>query len=551
MSLIKFFHELIKYFCLFFLSLTQSFNYLNYNPFIIIYLRETKSLDLNNNIFLFLYFIIYEIAKYFSIGITARLNYLIGDHYYYSLSICILSVVNLIFSFFSFSFYNIYILIVHRIFISLFNNITSNIDLPLTLFYSKKQFIFKKRNYTFIQKLTNFIFFVCFLLFFIYFKKFYIFCFLLSVMNLLSFIISLIIVSCHKDNIYNQFVPSLSEKENESNVRTSQKGKTENRNNEIVVEGENINISMSNNINNISTGINNMDNLIKDNKNKMNNNLIYNELVKNDNKSLDISNKNKLSNNSTFFRGIIFPPSFKLNNQYKNLFQKNTKKILISLIIVLILSKCLNFFSLYMLLFKVNEINILTFVDSNNYELIFSKFSSFLNINSIEEEYIFLFACYFFLNIFQYFINLSYTSIAFKKKIINYIFYYLSLIIILVSSLFFTHYYGQKFINTKMSLNIIRKRIIIFFGLNLITNECTLIMSVFFNIIGKKKGFSEKLLKDIKTSSTFLASLIIIIIQSINISIKEKITNGFLIYYIIFCSFIIIMFLISIFLFNY
>ena len=82
-------------------------------------------------------------------------------------------------------------------------------------------------------------------------------------------------------------------------------------------------------------------------------------------------------------------------------------------------------------------------------------------------------------------------------------------------------------------------------------NECTLIMSVFFNIIGKKKGFTEKLLKDIKTSSTFLASLIIIIIQSINISIKEKITNGFLIYYIIFCSFIIIMFLISIFLFNY
>ena len=206
-----------------------------------------------------------------------------------------------------------------------------------------------------------------------------------------------------------------------------------------------------------------------------------------------------------------------------------------------------------MLLFKVSEIKIISFVNENNNELLFSKLSSKLNLNSIEEEYIFLFMCYYFLNIFQYFINMAYTSISFKNKIVNYIFYYLSLIIILFASLLFTFIYLQKFTNTKMSSNKIGKGVIIIFISNYTVNECITIMTVFYNILGKKKGFSEKLLKEIKTLTVFLASLIFSIIQGVIILLKIKVSDIFekIIYYIIYCLFTLIIFFISILLLNY
>ena len=551
MSLIKFFYESLKYSCLYFLSMAQSFNYLNYIPFIIIFLRESKNIDLNNNIFLLIYFVSYEIVKYFSSCLTNQINYLIGEHFYYSLSICVLSIINLIFSFVSFSYNNIFIFILHRIFISLFNNIASNIDLPLSLFYSKKQIIFKKRNFSFIQKLTNFFFFFFYLLFFNHFKQFYLFCFILSVLNLICFILSLIIMTCHKENLYNKYIQSLSDKEIENSIiKTSQKGKTDNnKNNEIMVDIYNNNNSVSNN--NVSTGVNNMENLIKENKNKMKSNLINNEYIKNDTKSMEISNKNKSKINSSIFKGIVAPFSYKENQNQK--FNHSNIKILVSLLIVLILSKSQIFFVLYMLLFKVNEVKILSSVDENNNELLFSNISSFLHLNSIEEEYIFLFVCYYFLNIFQYFINLSYTSISFKKKYINYLFYYLSLIIMFISNLIFLYYYSQKYINIKISTKKIRKGVVICFAINFIINECIMIMSVFYNILGKKKGFSERLLKDIKTLSIFLASLIFSIIQILTIFIDTKLNNDIenYIYFIIFCLFFIIIFLISILFLNY
>ena len=549
MSIIMFLHESMKYLCLFFLSMAQSFNYFNYIPFMIIFLRERKNIDLNSNIFLLIYFISYEIAKYFSTGITTKFNDLIGEHFYYSLSICVLSVVNLVFSFISFSYYNIYILIIHRILISLFNNIASNIDINLSLFYPKKKIIFKRRNFAFIQKITNFLFFLIFLLLFKHLNKFYIFCFVLSVLNLVGFIFSLIIISCHKEKIYNNYYPSLSEKENEiSIIKTSQKAKTDNKNNDI-----NVDIYNNNSVNyNINTGVNNVDKLIKDNKNKMDSNLIYNESFKNEIKSIEMSNKKKSKLNSSLIKEIISPPLF-VGNKNQQLYHKNVRNIFIGLLIVLVLSKSLIFLSLYMLLFKINEIKIISFVNENNYELLFSKFSSKMNMNSIEEEYIFLFMCYYFLNIFQYFINLAYTSISFKRKIVNYIFYYLSLIIILFSGLLFTFLYLQNFTNAKMSINKIRKGIIISFISNFIMNECIMIMTVFYNILGKKKGFSEKLLKEIKTLTVFLASLIFSIIQGVIILLKIKVSGIFekIIYYIIFCFFTLIIFFISILLLNY
>ena len=156
-------------------------------------------------------------------------------------------------------------------------------------------------------------------------------------------------------------------------------------------------------------------------------------------------------------------------------------------------------------------------------------------------------------SVFLYFLNLLYTSIALKKKIINYIFYYFSIIIFFVSSLIFTYYYSQEFDNTKTTTNKIRKGIIIFFAINFIMNECIMIMSVFFNIFGKKKGFSEKLLKDIKVSSLFLSSVVFSIFESL-ISLANSKTNNIYenyIYYIEFGSFNILIIITSIFFLNY
>ena len=104
-----------------------------------------------------------------------------------------------------------------------------------------------------------------------------------------------------------------------------------------------------------------------------------------------------------------------------------------------------------------------------------------------------------------------------------------------------------------MSINKIRKGIIISFISNFIMNECIMIMTVFYNILGKKKGFSEKLLKEIKTLTVFLASLIFSIIQGVIILLKIKVSDIFekIIYYIIFCFFTLIIFFISILLLNY
>ena len=548
MSLITFINESTKYLCLIILSITYSFNYLNYIPFIIIFLREVKNIDLSNNINLLLYFIIYEIIKYISMGLTIKLNDLIGEYFYYSLSLCILSLTNLIFSFLSLSYNDIFIYISHRILISLFNNIASSIDLPLSLFYSKKQMIFKKRNFSFIQKLTNFLFFVFFLFFYNYLKKFYIYFFLCSVLNLVSFICSLILLFFHREKVYNNYIPHIPEKDFENSIiKTFQKGKMENnKNNDIMVDMYNNN-SVSNN-NNISTGANNMEISIKENKNNINVNLIYNESIKNENKSIDQTIKQK--NNQNIFRGVIFPFSSKIKNK-QNLLHKKAKKIFFGLLTVFTLSKSLNFLSLYMLLFKVNKTKILSIMDENDYKLLFYKISSFLKLTTIEEEYIFLFTCYYFLNIIFYFINISYTSIAFKKKLINYIIYYFSTIIHLLASLLFIYLFSQNFINTKLSINKIRKGIINSFIINYIMNECIMIMSVFFNIYGKKKEFSEKLLKDVKALSIFFSSVFILILEIIIISLKIEINYEIDIYCAIYNSFIIIIILISVFLLNY
>ena len=571
MSLIKFCHSTSKLICLLILSLTHSFNYQNYISFLILILRDKENIEISTKLYIILYFIIYDIIRYFASNLTMKINRFIGDHAYYALSICILSVINLIFLFLSFTYTNIFLFIFHRIFISLFNSIAQYIDLPLSLLYNRKEFPFKKRNFSFFLKINNFIFFFIFLFLYNYFRKIYYFCFFLSFLNLICFIVSLTILGCNKENIYNQYYPSISEKDNnakflraydlraKTNIKSNE-SKNRNKknldnsdNNDIIVNIENNNI----NNNNINTSVNNTDNLIQSkaqqnleiSKNNNNSSIMHNSSIKNKIKFEEQITPNEArSNNSQTLRGFLFPFLFLDNNINPNLYPSKYK-IIIYLLILFTGTKTINFLSLFILIFKVHRIKIYSFVDKNNNGLLFYEFSKYLKIGSIAEEYLFLFMCCYFLNIILYLINMSYTPIAIKRKTINYLFYYLALVIFLVSSIFFIFYYLQSADNAIFQIGKIRKNIVLCFLFNFIMNECNMIISIFYNIIGKNNGFREKMLKDVKFLSVFFAGLLFLIIQTIIVIVNKKTETHQLenyIYYILFCIIIFIIFLISI-----
>ena len=546
MSLIKFMHSSVKFICLAFLSITHSFNYLNHITFILLSLKEKEKIEKSYHVYIIIYFIIYELMKYVTNNITIKFIKFIGDHVYYSLSICILAVINLIFSFISFSYSNIFVYILYRIFISLFNNIASYIDLPISLLYQKKEFHFKKRNFSFLQKISNFLFFLCFLKCFKYSKNFNFYCFFLAFLNLLCFIFTLIILGCNKESIYNKYYPNVQEREtyqlNEKNKKNNKEEIPNKSNNDIEIKIDNtINNSNSSSVhnNNITTNMNNTDNYMKQQQN-----LILNK----PNNSIKIedqsNNENRGSNNSNTWRGFLFPFLFLENNTNQNLYPQKIK-IVIGLLVALVALKCLNFLSLFMVIFKSHEIKIVSYIDKNN-ELLFPELSSILNITSVTEEYIFLFTCYYFLNIFLYLINMSYTSCALKKKCINYTFYYSSVLLTFCSNIFFVYYYLQKTDEINSDKFLIRRNISLLFLLNLIMNECSMIMSVFYNIKGKESGFVEKTLKDIKSLSVFFAGILFLLIQ-ILIAVISSDTNSFekYFYFIVFISFILIIYFIS------
>jgi hypothetical protein len=395
------------------------------------------------------------------------------------------------------------------------------------------------------QKFSNFLFFLCFLLCFKYSKNFNFYCFFLAFLNLLCFIFTLVILGCNKENIYNKYYPNVPERETyQLNGKNKKNNKEEipNKNtNDIEIKIDNtINNSNSSSIhNNITTNINNTDNYMKQQQN-----LILNK----PNNSIKIEdqspNENRGGNNSQTWRGFLFPFLFLDNDTNQNLYPQKIK-IVIGLLIALVALKCLNFLSLFMVTFKSHEIRLVSYIDKND-ELLFPEISSFLNLSSVTEEYILLFTCYYFLHIFLYLINMSYTSCAIKKKCINYTFYYLSVLLIFASNILFVYYYLQKIDGINADKFLIRRNIILLFLLNLIMSECSMIMSVYYNIKGKESGFVEKTLKEVKSLSVFFAGILFSLIQ-ILIAVINSETNSFekYFYFIVFISFIIIIYFIS------
>jgi hypothetical protein len=253
---------------------------------------------------------------------------LIGVHEYISFSLGLLILVQLGFSFTFYYHKNLIIFIAYRLFLSLFNNLSSFIIFPIKQLYNNKKTKNRLETFSFYQKFFNFLIFPIGIYILSDLNSFSILCFFLSIINLFCFLIYLIIFICKNKN-EKQYYPQVSEKiYNKKNNNIVNLIKEQNKISQIINNKREGYKLKSTKINTISEHCGDNTNLaiisgeIKgkfflNNKNKNNNNIDDNE---NDNNEASINfckNINELEKNKTTKININ-------DNSLKNrLYQKN------------------------------------------------------------------------------------------------------------------------------------------------------------------------------------------------------------------------------------
>jgi len=200
-----------RFLVLLILSMVQSFNFAIHIPFIILYLYIIKSINFELYIYLSFSLVIYDISKYFFKLFSIKIMKLIGVHEYISFSLGLLILVQLGFSF---SFYynkNLIIFIAYRLFLSLFNNLSSFIIFPMRQLYNNKKIKNRLESFSFYQKFFNFLIFPIGIYILSDLNSFSIICFFLAIINLFCFLLYLIIFICNNKN-EKQYYPQISEK---------------------------------------------------------------------------------------------------------------------------------------------------------------------------------------------------------------------------------------------------------------------------------------------------------------------------------------------------
>ena len=323
-----------KYFILIFLSLVQSFNYINHLPFILLYLYIINDLNFLTYIYLTIILVIYDITKYFFKLISIKMMRLIGIHEYLSFSLGLLIIIQVGFSFIFYYYKSLLIFIVYRILLSLFNNLSSFIIYPISRLYNNKKINNRLESFSFYQKIFNFLIFPLGILILSDLNSLSNFCLILSIINIFCFILYLIIFICNYNNKERQYYPQISEK-------------AQNKNNNIIniIKEQNNKISQfitnkkkecnkmkssKNNINSENFGDNtNLAIISGEIKNKIF--LNHNKNLKNNNINININENHEASIN--FYKNISDLDNRKTKNNFidnslKNkLYQKNNSKI--------------------------------------------------------------------------------------------------------------------------------------------------------------------------------------------------------------------------------
>ena len=163
------------------LSLSHSFNYINYIPYTLLYLLEEKKLSYMMYLFLALSFIIYEFARYLFLFLIIKLIKRIGRQHYFETSFLIQTATQFTFIFIFQKFQNnIYVFNAYRLILSLTNSSEYFIKIPVKFLYKREKMpnIISRVNYTkkfgyiltfffcflFIKKLSNYFKLLCFII---------------------------------------------------------------------------------------------------------------------------------------------------------------------------------------------------------------------------------------------------------------------------------------------------------------------------------------------------------------------------------------------------
>ena len=319
-----------KCFFILILSIIQSFNYLNHIPLLLLYLYHIKDLDFEIYSYLSISLVIYDITKYFFKLFSIRMMKLIGVHEYLLFSLGLLIIIQLGYSFIFYYYKLLTIFISYRLFLSLFNNLSSFINFPLSRLYDNKKINNRIENFTFSQKLFNFLIFL--ISFFILkdLNSIHVFCFLLSLLNFIGFILYLIIFVC-KDQNEKQYYPQVSEKI--QNKKTKNENFIKEKNNKasyIFTNKKEINKlrSTKNNVNSENYGDNtNLEIISGENKNKF--------FLNHKNRNFKINiNENPQEGSINFYKNISeieinknIKSNFNDSSLKNRLYQKNNSNI--------------------------------------------------------------------------------------------------------------------------------------------------------------------------------------------------------------------------------
>ena len=547
-------------FFLYFLSLSNSINYIFYFPFILLYIFESDRLDYIDFIKIYIFFIIYDLIRNIFLTIIHKFSNYFGLNKKISLDLIILTLVNISLFYLFYSIksksFLLNIIIIFRIIFSLTNVSSLFISKIASNIFPTKERFSKLNIFDFYEKLNNFLIFVFIFFFVNTFDKFYLYFFCSSIFNLCFCLLYIIMFKCHDEKSYSLYeeqelnkLKSIQKSQiqnNKKNLKIS-KNKIQNIKGAYTIGEENI-LSKSNNKDTFnskfkrnSSGIIATDNLVKSNingyENKNINDNENNDIIYSSNNNQIITNLDIIKNNSENLRYQnkgIYMNNFQLASSNRSLNENFPKRHSFSEIKIdnILIKKKWKYISLILIPFKFLKYLFLF--------MLFLKTYSLKKVFEIKTHLIF-YCCYFLMNIIIYpFNKIIFSQIKRKKKKI--IMYTALIIFSIPSCVGYIYLILDNQTNKKYQL----EKYILFFVFNFILKENSYILLRVYYINSISVGFNKKMFNDMKEISNMFTCILFLIYNILllfanDTNIKKAIING--INYFIPISFLLIFFI--------
>ena len=503
MNTVALIHAFWKRLLLTLLSLCHTINYMNHVPYLLLYLSKLTNSDINVSIYIILCFVSYDFFQYITRSLTAKLMKIYSQQKYYLISLSILTMISSAFFIITNFYDNIYVYIIYRSLISVFNNIASLIYLPINLLYQRSEVPKMLISFTFIQKISTFIFFFFFMVLYKHFIKFPNFFVFSAVFNFLTFGLYYALFKCYKGygKIKNYYPQISSVPENNNNFNP-----------------KNISIDNQSNYTQKTTDSEKDKDCQTESQSADNTNApIQNGELFNKQKVFVLANAmgnapGDVANSQTVREKKLNPFFFFKNINVGGINVSPKEKRLYSFATGAYTAvNVINYFTLFMLIMKSFRIN----QRKNDQSPIrIPLISLFINFEKNDQFILFLFMFYHLIMVFLFLINNVFTSAALRNSGLRNTIYYCCIGILTIASVMFSIFYYQ--VNDDFKLNTF-----IIFLYALIMNQCTLIVQIFYNIKLVIKRMNQNLIKETKNLGAFFGGIIFLVLSVIRIVVID------------------------------